>query len=378
MKAATLLRSARTIRLGRPSLASLGFLAVAIIALGWITWRGSIDPWPARTTLGTSPNAWPLDFSPDGKTFLTADLAPGKAMVTSWDVATGVGRELWAMKVGGHVPTVPFSPDGRSFATTVVTHPSPARVEILDATTGAPQVSFATDYQFVYRLAWSPDGSSLVGYLGDNARLKEIATWDVATGEKTSSRTVSPPMRANSMGISPDGRLLALCPRNGAGLDLWDLEAGRSLGTLTNPATIEPASPGWVGFSADGKTLAFGRDGGSVELWDIPGRKLRKSIRAHAPGHSSALIRFSPDGRTFVSAAWERPDRSLIGRLWRDLGGRNREVQSEAVVVDVATGRVLARSPTSMQPIYSPDGRTLATREREGGIKLRDVPPSPR
>jgi len=378
MKAATFPQSPRKLRLGRRAMAALGLLAAALAGLGWVTWRSTIDPWPARATLGTSPGTWPLGFSPDGGTFLTADLSPRVMMVTPWDVATGARGSSWPMRIGGDVPAVVFSPDGRNHAAAIVTHPSPAKVEVADAATGRLLASFATDHPIVYRLDWSPDGKSVRAYLGDNARIKEIAAWDLATGERTTGRPVTLPMRANSAGVSPDGRVLVLYAPSGKGVDLWDLEAGRSLGSLVNPATTAPASWFWAGFSADGRTLAIGRADGSVELWDVPGRKLLKSIRVHSRGHSPAVIRISPDGRTFASATWERPDVSTLGTYRQFLFGRDRKPDSEVVVVDIATGRVLTRSRTSMQPMYSPDGRTIATFEGDRGVILRDVPPSPR
>jgi len=378
MKPAAFLQSARGLRLGRLASGWLGFLATALAFLGWIAWQGRGDPWPARARLATTPAIWPLGFSPDGGTFLTADLSPGVSTVTPWDVATGARGVPWTMKFGGQAPTVAFSPDGLGFAAAVVNYPSFARVEVADAATGRPRASFTTEHQIVYRLDWSPDGKSLRAYLGDGARIKEISSWDPATGEKTSSRPIIMPPRANSAGISPDGRVLALCPRAGGDVELWDPSAGRSLGTLTNPATTARASSAWVGFSADGQTLALGREDGSVEIWDVPGRKLLRSIRVHSRGHASAVIRIAPDGRTFASAAWEQGYLSLLGQIWRGLAGQARQKEGEVVVVDIASGRALAGSRTSTLPMYSPDGRTIATLDSNFDVILRDVPPSPR
>jgi hypothetical protein len=47
---------------------------------------------------------------------------------------------------------------------------------------------------------------------------------------------------------------------------------------------------------------------------------------------------------------------------------------AEVVVLDVATGRWLARAGSAFHPHFSPDGRTLATHEENLSVRLRDVP----
>ena len=374
MKAATLPRSPRWPRLGRRGFAGLGFLVATLAGMGWITWRSSVDPWPAKVTLG-GPGTLPLGFSPDGKTFLTVT----DGVVTPWDVASGRRSAPWPEKVIGHVMASSFSPDGRTFAYSLAGHPSEtARVHLVDTVDGRRRASFEVGRPCVLGFSWPPGGGTLQAYLGDYSRLDEVATWDLATDLKTSSRAVSPPMGNNSGGISPDGRVLALYSRTKPAVYLWDLEKDLPLATLANPANSEPTSQAWAGFSADNRTVVFGREDGSVELWDVPGQKLLKSIRLQSRGYSPAIIRISPDGRTFASAAWERPDPSALGRIWRGMFGRRQSIVSEVVVIDIASGRTLARSRTSMDPIYSPDGRTIATRDDHLGIQLRDVPPSPR
>ncbi len=70
---------------------------------------------------------------------------------------------------------------------------------------------------------------------------------------------------------------------------LWQLTRSRALATLTN----RPAGGFDVSFSPDGSRLAVGWSDGSVDLWDVPGRRLIRALtdRKQAP---SDHVAFSP------------------------------------------------------------------------------------
>jgi hypothetical protein len=50
----------------------------------------------------------------------------------------------------------------------------------------------------------------------------------------------------------------------------------------------------------------------------------------------------------------------------------------EGIVIDLATGKRIARTSSLLFPIYSPDGRTIATRQEDLSIRLRDLPGTPK
>ena len=180
--------------------------------------------------------------------------------------------------------------------------------------------------------------------------------------------------------ISRDGRLVALGVLGTPNVELWDIGVDRSVGLFV--ATTNLGVADWrMAFSDDGKTLAIGRVDGSVELWDVATRGLLKSIRVHRGGYEPQRLAFTGDGRVLLSSgvypdglagnSWWDQIRSSLARVFPSLG---RPPPGEVVAVDLGTGRVLARAPASSQAVVSPDGRTVATLEEDGTVKLRDLP----
>src|SRR5262249_54076926 len=117
-----------------------------------------------------------------------------------------------------------------------------------------------------------------------------------------------------------------------------------------------------VCFSPDGKTLASGRRGHTIILWDVHSGQERATLQGHALAVTSVV--FSPDGRTVASGSH---DQTI--KLW-----------------DAQSGQERASLKGHPLPVYSvafsPDGLTLATGsaganpvlDRETGeIKLWDV-----
>ena len=357
--------------------AALGLLAIATLALAWISLREPVDGWPARTVLKTPRGAWSQAFSPDGKTFLTSN----EAGITPWDTTTGRPGVPWPIELGRIAVSGAYSPDGKTFAVTIFHYPEFLEIQLIDTTTGRPRATLKTRQQGLYNFAFADGGRTIRAFLGDNSHIKEVVTWDASTGEETSSRATSVLTAASNTAISPDGRLLAYIPMWSSPVRLWDLEADRSLGVLLNPRRVGTSGSG-VAFSGDGQILAVGREDGAFDLWDVPNRKLRKTLPGHSDGYSSLGLRFSPDGRTIASTGNEVGPKSALARInddvRRKLFGRDGGSHPEVIVIDVATGQRIARTSSALFPIYSPDGRTLATRQADFSVRLRDLPGPPK
>ena len=373
-------------RPGRRSLAAIGLLAAALGGLGWVAWRTFVDPWPARATFD-DPQAWLLGFSADGRDFLSSDwlLDPG-ATIMPREVSSGRARPPWADLLAGFPKVWAFSPDGRSFAIASSEDVrDSAKITLVEMAGGRQRWSVVVGHSDVYDIGWTADGKAAWACLGDSSSVHELATWDPATGEKLSSRAISAPGMGNFAAVSRDGRVLAYYSyaRWRSGVTLWDLEEDRSLGRLENPSTTATVAEQRTNFTDDGRTLAISQGDGSVAIWDVPSRTLLRSIPVHSQGgwsdrmFSVNALAVAPDGRTFASVAAEPPDESLFSRIWGRFTGGGWRADSELIVVDIATGRHLARARTGSPPVYSPDGRTIATRD-EAGIRIRDVPASPR
>jgi WD40 repeat protein len=350
---------------------ALALLAVATLAGSWFFLGGLVDPWPARAVLKTPVETWPLAFSPDGRTFLTS----GGEGITRWDVATGRKQgDPWVLRDDQSAIVGEFSPDGRTFAAAGYSGPKSLSIHLIDVVTGRIRASLPVASTSLYALRFADGGRTLKTFLGDAPSLEQVVTWDVDTGREVSRLPLSAPTKTGIAAISADGKTLAVGPRGRSVVELWDLETNRALGSVMNPKSTSAVTWGGVGLTSDGRTLAVAREDGTIELWDVPTRTLRT---AHSIGLSASGLRFSPDGRTLAADAHPLPPTSTLGQISHDLRqrlGGKREDQAEVIVLDVVTGRRLAQALRSIHPHYSPDGRTIATRERDLSVKLRDLP----
>jgi WD40 repeat protein len=160
--------------------------------------------------------------------------------------------------------------------------------------------------------------------------------------------------------FTPDGKTLASVSVGAGVVRLWDVGARKESGVLRCPAGVS-----WLmlSFSADGKTLATASRRGNrrpgqrglyaTEVWDVPARKVRRSIE-HPEGRGAWGV-LTPDGKTLVVTD---PDAS-------------------AAVYDAATGKevaVLRGQPDSWSVAVSRDGRWLATGSSDGSVYLWDLP----
>ena len=112
-------------------------------------------------------------------------------------------------------------------------------------------------------LAFSPDSTLLAIGHSDG-----IVLWDVTpTGLEEHSKISDSDKQGfqDVLIFSPDGKTLLAPPNNWSPLiQLWNVETGSSLGTLSgHTESIET-----LVFSHDGKTLASGSKDGTVLLWD--------------------------------------------------------------------------------------------------------------
>ncbi|WP_182876059.1 AAA family ATPase [Microbispora sp. H10670] len=159
--------------------------------------------------------------------------------------------------------------------------------------------------------------------------------------------------------FSPDGRVVASA--QGDIIQLWDTHAGRPIG---RPMTTPKAPVNQVAFSREGALLvsASGSStidsaGGQICVWDVATQRLAGDPLTATTDFPDQTVTFSalalsPDGRTLAASG----DGDMF--LW-----------------DLATRRQIARfTATSANHIaFSPDGRSLASAEDDGTVRLWDV-----
>lgn len=262
------------------------------LAVGWPTglafWQVAepardAERWSVREARRLETSLAPLAVSPDGK---LAVVGQSYQAYHLWDVEKGAElRKIDDRDLG----TVVFAPDGKVLATFSFGRPT-----LLDVGTGKPLRQMGRLSANRVSMAFSPDGKLLatVGTDGDDT----LRFWDVALGKELSSaRIVSEPDRqayGRSVVYAPTGKMLAVGD-DGEGVRLWDVAAGKFVGTREGGRVSA--------FSPDGKLLASTTHDGTIRLWEVATGKSVGELKGHE-GRVTSLL-FSPDGHLLVSAS---------------------------------------------------------------------------
>ena len=337
-----------------------------------------------------------ITFSPDGRI-----LASGSKLLSEvefiptirlWDVNTGTHIAT----LSGHetdILSVAFSPDGRTLASGSIKeqiHPSgayregvdPYPLRLWDVATGKPKKTFALNYS-VPSVVFSPDGQTLASTVG-----RSIYLWDPVSGQHKYSifrhipgdvafspdgRTLAsggdrvilwdPVTRHQKMilsgsglvAFSPDGQMLATGNKAGP-IHLWDPNTGKLQKTLTLPTYTNNPSIDSIVFSPDGQTLASGGDG--ITLWNV-NKGWEKAWRRF----SADVLSFSPDGQILATTSEDKI------HLWDA-----NTLQHKYNIDKRSDANSIAFSPDgwmiTVGGTVSPDGRTIAIRSatRRGSL----------
>ncbi|QVL33932.1 hypothetical protein KIH39_08500 [Telmatocola sphagniphila] len=289
-------------------------------------------------------------FSPEGRI-----LAVGseEEYVRLWDLETG--QVLFRLVNAVNVKALVFSPDGNTLATAC----QEPIIRFWDTKTGQEKTSYRDDIGKVSLLAYSPDGTTLASWSDLQIGVQRILLLNVASG--TRKAPLSPPPTANffhSIGFSRDGQTLAVTHGKPNGVDLWNLKTRREQFVAVGPtdAKIDDGSVGEVFFCSDGRRLAFYHEETAIRLWDLDKQKEQSSFPvANKAKFPTATLR--ADGK--LAAIGD--GRGIIS-LWNtETGEKVTEIQASRHHVPFA--------------YFSPDGRTMATRDiLESAVKIWDVP----
>ncbi|HZT58913.1 MAG TPA: WD40 repeat domain-containing protein, partial [Pyrinomonadaceae bacterium] len=278
-------------------------------------------------------------FSPDGRTILSAS---ADHTLKLWEAATGrLIRNFEAQGDSFDDVRAVFSPDGK-LAASISTGDY---IKLWDVGGGKlvrelDDAAKESTASISGALAFSPDGKLLA------AQTDKFKVWDVASG--TLVKTLDG--YAGAARFSPDGILLAEITVDSK-LNLWDVSGWRLLRTVeANPLRV----PDGISFSPDGKTLAVLRQG-AVDLWDASGWRVVRSLKTDATQTDGAVIAFSPDGeKLFVSNAGHGGGLQRSLELWDVAGGR---LSRSINVKDGYDERPVFADSVS----FSPDGQSFVT-----------------
>ncbi len=335
------------------------------------------QPFPVQ-----EPGVTSISFSPDGQTIATATLDGAFIL---WNLQ---GQKLLTIeKFGATINSVSFSPDGRTIAT-----------GSLDGTVklwsqeGQELQILRGGNRDITSISFSPDGK----ILATASRDLTVRLWNVEDYNSKTQTLFGHEAAVDSVSFSPDGNLIASASFDGT-VKLWKRD-GRLVRTLEGHqgAVIS------LSFSPDEKFLASAGRDGTVKLWKLDGT-LVKTLEGNQ--NSVISFSFSPDGKFLASASLDGTIRlwSLDGQLIKTIyaykgdvysvsfspdgktlaiAGRYRSVKFWDVKTGVEIRTLLGYDNTPQGYYYdnwvdsisfSPEGKTLATADRYGTVKLWDV-----
>jgi WD40 repeat protein len=313
-----------------------------------------------------------LRWLPDGNRLLLA----GREEMEIWDADARI--KLLGWREPQIIDAIDVSPSGREIAITGMNR----AVRVAASDSGKILSAFQADGYFVRSIAFSPDGRRVA--VGADFQSVQVFDWQTGRLLKVLKGHLR---RISTLAFDPTGRFLAsgswdgtarLWPLNpppernrlegacwpvafldgGAGLltysyrdhlQIWDVRTATLRETVRLPDDHRVFYQAYPALSHDGRTLSFGLEDGSVQLWDWPARKTTRRL-------------ISTNG--MIDAWVIGPDNSFAALI----------VNDQMVLQDLVTGKEEAYFPDSVPPLaLSPDGRIVAVAAANASVHFLDV-----
>ncbi len=203
-------------------------------------------------------------------------------------------------------------------------------------------------------LCVAPDASWVATTGGPKPNNRTVRVWNVTTGTERFARELS--NSAQCLAASPDGKWLAVGVEPSKGTDhgvlVFDAATGDQAFELSTKRKVIVT----LAYSPDGTRLAAGYNG-TIQVWDVPDRKLVKTLE----GFERVVSRLVFSPRNDVLAAGTQDGQVWV---WSADTWRRRQV--------IETGTRGVRSVA-----FSADGKLLVTATNKVGVAVWGVAPEP-
>ena len=237
-----------------------------------------------------------LQFSEDARSLagLVGDF--GETSLVVWDISSGKVTKQSEKALERRSAALSFA--GQRLA---LTNWSNYDVRLLDFS-GKLIGTLAGHTEFIYSLAFSPDGQTLASGTSDGT----VQLWSTQNGRKL--RVISElPATPLALSFSSDGRLLTGLLYK-SGIAVWDVETGKQVSTLRGSSA--QASSGVLGFSQDDKLLLFAPS--ELRILKMPRGNLLSKVALSRPAIPDRAA-FSSDGE--IVAGSFPPGRAQLKRV---------------------------------------------------------------
>jgi WD40 repeat protein len=201
-----------------------------------------------------------------------------------------------------------------------------------------------------FGLRFTPDGRQLLvaDWRG------EMTLWDIATGTHAWQFGPNTDVQYSETAFSPDGKSFAMAGwvpvSTGTEAYLYDSRTGNEIWGTALPYAAATGGIA-VDYSLDGSLIALATNDDSVWLLDAHSGAILRQVHVHDLNG----VRFSPDGRTFVTSGADK-----IARLWQAATGQ--EIR-----------QFVGHTDAIMKAAFSPDGKQIVTASHDGTLGVWDA-----
>jgi WD40 repeat protein len=293
-------------------------------------------------------------FSPNGKTLAASDQYGGLFV---WDLET---RKKTPFAIT--LQWLAFTPDSKD----LLYQDSDRKTHVWDLAERTERAVLETQFN-TYSLALFPNGRTLAGVIvkvkDDNkSTVRKVVLWKLATGEKQGPFSFDSQKIYSIAAIAPDNNNVLLHSLEGNRLFIWNVKNGK---VIPGPSAEHVEL---VRFSADGKTLTT--LGSELKTWDAKTWQEITSVPIER-GWSQSLA----EDWHALAVAKTVPQSEGFVRWFLSLFGAGQHSHQMVQLWEVKSGSIIANFPDASLPVFSPDGKTLATINQEGLVQLWDIPP---